>query len=124
MIDVSHDDIETLQKFSVSECRSKFPVAADLNQRIMKSYDAILIPLLKYANRTSYVISPSGIIIYFYTALQPDNHVANTLNALRKWVAEVGGGSGWQNTRPTKVARKIKKPTQCTVGLLCYKVSK
>ena len=42
----------------------------------------------EYANRTSYVISPSGEIIYTYTDLQPDKHVENTLDALRKWVAE------------------------------------
>src|SRR5215813_15450162 len=29
VIGVSHDNIGTLTKFSVSECRSKFPVAAD-----------------------------------------------------------------------------------------------
>ena len=29
VIGVSHDDIATLNKFSVSECQSKFPVAAD-----------------------------------------------------------------------------------------------
>src|SRR5271165_6370654 len=29
VIGMSHDDIATLDKFSTSECRSKFPVAAD-----------------------------------------------------------------------------------------------
>src|SRR5256885_652337 len=42
VIGVSHDDIETLKRFSVSECRSKFAVAADSDRRIMKSYDAVL----------------------------------------------------------------------------------
>ncbi|MBI1174234.1 MAG: redoxin domain-containing protein [Sideroxydans sp.] len=88
VIGVSHDDIDKLNKFSVSECRSKFPVAADPDQRIMKSYDAVLLPFLHYADRTSYVIAPSGEIIYTYTAMQPDNHVKNTLDALRKWIAE------------------------------------
>jgi len=88
VIGVSHDDIEKLNRFSVSECRSKFPVAADPDQSIMKSYDAILLPFLDYANRTSYVIAPNGEIIYTYTDLQPDKHVENTLDALRKWVAE------------------------------------
>ena len=85
VIGVSHDDIEKLNKFSVSECRSKFPVAADPNQSIMKSYDAILAAKPEYANRTSYVIAPSGEIIYTYTDLHPDQHVENTLEALRKW---------------------------------------
>src|SRR6202163_2093236 len=42
VIGVSHDDIDTLNKFSVSECRSKFAVAADKDQSVMKSYDAVL----------------------------------------------------------------------------------
>jgi len=88
VIGVSHDDIEKLNRFSVSECRSKFPVAADPDQSIMKSYDAILAARPEYANRTSYVISPSGAIIYTYTNLQPDKHVENTLDALRKWATE------------------------------------
>ncbi len=88
VIGVSHDGIEKLNKFSVSECRSKFPVASDADQRIMKSYDAVLPQKPKYANRTSYVITPDGEIIYTYTDLHPDKHVENTLTALREWVAE------------------------------------
>lgn len=88
VIGVSHDDIEKLNRFSVSECRSKFPVAADRDQSIMKSYDAILASDPQYANRTSYVIAPSGEIIYSYTDLNPDKHVENTLAALRRWVGE------------------------------------
>jgi thioredoxin-dependent peroxiredoxin len=87
VIGVSHDDIEKLNRFSVSECRSKFPVAADPDQSIMKSYDAILAAKPEYANRTSYVIAPGGEIIYTYTAMQPDKHVENTLDALQKWAA-------------------------------------
>jgi peroxiredoxin Q/BCP len=88
VIGVSHDDIEKLNKFSVSECRSKFPVAADTDQSIMKSYDAILAAKPQYANRTSYVIVPGGKIIYTYTNLHPDQHVGNTLTALREWEAK------------------------------------
>jgi peroxiredoxin Q/BCP len=88
VIGVSHDDIEKLNKFSVSECRSKFPVAADPDQSIMKSYDAVLAAKPEYANRTSYVISPDGKIIYAYTDMQPGKHVANTLDALEKWTAK------------------------------------
>ena len=86
VIGVSNDKIETLDKFSVSECGSKFPVAADTDQSIMKSYDAKL--ALGYANRTSYVISPVGKIIYSYTDLAPDKHVENTLAAVKKWQTE------------------------------------
>jgi len=87
VIGVSHDDIETLKRFSISECRSKFAVAADGDQRIMKAYDAVLVPMLGYANRVSYVIAPDGKIVYAYTALNPDKHVENTLAALEAWRA-------------------------------------
>ena len=87
VIGVSHDDIDKLNKFSVSECRNKFAVAADPDQHIMKSYDAILAKKPEYADRTSYVISPDGKIIYSYTDLNPDQHVANTLAAVKQWKA-------------------------------------
>jgi len=88
VIGVSHDSIETLNKFSVSECRSKFAVAADADQSIMKSYDAVLGIKPEYADRTSYVITPDGKILYEYTALMsPEKHVANTLAAVQQWAA-------------------------------------
>ena len=88
VIGVSHDPIDKLQKFSVSECRSKFAVAADTDQTVMKEYDAVLPQHPEYANRTSYVIAPNGTIIYEYTSLDPTQHVSNTLTALRAWKAD------------------------------------
>jgi peroxiredoxin len=88
VIGVSHDNIETLNKFSVSDCRSKFAVASDADQKITKEYDAVLQQKPEYANRTSYVIAPTGKIIYEYTALDPDKHVENTMAAVEKWKAE------------------------------------
>jgi thioredoxin-dependent peroxiredoxin len=85
VIGVSHDDIETLHKFSVSECRNKFAVAADADRKIMKAYDAQLFLKPDWAKRTSYVIAPTGEIIYSYNALNPDKHVANTMAAVKKW---------------------------------------
>ena len=82
VVGVSGDTIDKLKKFSVSECRSKFPVAADPNFKISKSYDATL--MNAYANRTSYVISPDGKIAYAYSSLDPGKHVANTLAAVKK----------------------------------------
>ena len=84
VIGVSEDDIAKLNKFSVSDCRSKFAVAADANMKIAKAYSALLTTVPKaYANRTSYVIAPDGKIVYAYTSLDPGKHVANTLDALR-----------------------------------------
>ena|ERR1700693_6079884 len=90
VIGVSHDSIAKLNKFSVSECRNKFAVAADPDQHIMKSYDAILAKNPQYADRTSYVIAPNGTVIYSYTDMNPDQHVVNTMAAVKKWKAEHG----------------------------------
>jgi peroxiredoxin Q/BCP len=87
VIGVSHDSIDTLNKFSVSECRNKFAVASDADKKISKAYDANLF-ITSYSSRTSYVIAPNGKIIYEYTALNPDKHVENTMAAVEKWKAE------------------------------------
>ncbi len=87
VIGVSKDDIETLNKFSVSECRNKFAVAADPDLAISKSYDA-KVPLVGYADRTSFVILPDSTVSYAYSALSPDQHVANTLAAVKAWKAQ------------------------------------
>lgn len=88
VIGVSHDPIEKLNKFSVSECRNKFAVASDADGSVMKNYDAVLPVKPDFANRTSYVIAPTGVIIYSYTDLAPDKHVENTMAAVRKWQDE------------------------------------
>ncbi|MGB8625566.1 MAG: peroxiredoxin [Candidatus Cybelea sp.] len=93
VIGVSHDPLDTLQKFSVSDCRSKFAVAADTSQTVMKSYDSVLPQNPQYANRTSYVIAPDGTIIYTYTSLDPSLHVQNTLTALKAWKADHSSGT-------------------------------
>lgn len=85
VIGVSTDNIETLNKFSVSECRGKFAVASDANHAIMKAYDAVLLWKTNYASRVSYVISPDGRIAYRYSDMNPDKHVTNTLAAVREW---------------------------------------
>jgi thioredoxin-dependent peroxiredoxin len=85
VIGVSHDPLDKLQKFSVSECRGKFAVAADTDQTVMKEYDAVFPSQPQYANRISYVIAPNDTIVYEYTSLDPSMHVANTLAALEAW---------------------------------------
>ena len=85
IVGVSGDNIETLRRFSTSECQSKFPVAADSDRSVMKAYDSVLIPLTSYASRTSYVITPDGKVLYSFTSLDPDRHVANTVQALSRW---------------------------------------
>ncbi len=88
VVGVSGDDIATLDKFSVSECQSKFPLVADADRKVMKAYDSVLVPFTAYASRTSYVITPDDRVLYAYTALSPEQHVTNTYNALAAWRAQ------------------------------------
>ena len=85
VIGVSGDDIETLSKFSVQACQSRFPVASDQTQSVMKSFDAVMQTRPEYANRISYVIAPNGSIVYHYMSLNPTKHVEKMLAALRTW---------------------------------------
>jgi peroxiredoxin len=87
VIGVSNDKIDVLNKFSVSECRNKFAVAADGEKKVMKAYDAVLFGFLPMAERTSYVITPDNKVIYAYTAMDPNGHVDNTLAAVKEWRA-------------------------------------
>ncbi len=85
VIGVSQDGIEKLKRFSVSECRSKFPVASDASGKISKEYDAELSSMLGYSSRTSYVIAPDGKILVSYTAMDPEGHVGKTMDAVKEW---------------------------------------
>jgi peroxiredoxin Q/BCP len=85
VIGVSGDDIAKLNRFSVSECRSKFAVASDGDHKISRAYDAVIgIGPVTYSARTSYVIARDGTIAYAYRSADPAQHVANTLDALEK----------------------------------------
>jgi peroxiredoxin len=84
VIGVSRDDIATLDKFSTQVCASKFPVASDKDGAIVKAYDVTL-PIVPMSNRTSFVIAPDGKITYVYSAMAADQHVANTLAAVKAW---------------------------------------
>jgi peroxiredoxin Q/BCP len=83
VVGVSGDDIDTLSKFSVQACQSRFPVASDEKQSVMKSYDAVLKTRPEYANRVSYMIAPDGSVVYHYMSLNPTKHVEKMLDALK-----------------------------------------
>ncbi len=85
LIGMSADDIDTLHKFSLQECGSKFPVAADPDLKVIKAYDSALIRVgsVGVAARISYVIAADGKIAYAYADRNPDKHVENTLAAVK-----------------------------------------
>jgi peroxiredoxin (alkyl hydroperoxide reductase subunit C) len=87
VLGVSHDGIEKLDKFSVSECQSKFPVAADPDGTVIKAYDAKMMMMPGMSTRVSYVITPDDRVIYSYDSLDPSKHVEKTLDAIKTWEA-------------------------------------
>ena len=88
VVGVSGDDLDTIAKFSVQACQSKFPVASDERKSVIKAYDALMQTRPDYANRVSYVIAPNGKVVYSYLSLNPAKHVEKTLSALRQWLQE------------------------------------
>jgi peroxiredoxin len=88
LIGVTSGNIDRLTEFSVSECRSKFPVAADPNAKIAGEYKSTLAIFPGHSDRTSYVIAPDGKVLLAYSNLNPDDHVARTLEAVKAWRAK------------------------------------
>jgi peroxiredoxin len=82
VIGVSHDTIETQQKFSKEECRNAFAVAADGDSKIIKAYDAKLMMVPGMADRISYVIDPKGKVAAVYASMDPEGHVGATMKAV------------------------------------------
>ena len=87
VIGVSHDPIDKLDKFSVSECRNKFAVGSATPATIT-AYDVVLPVKPSISNRTSYVIAPDGTVIYAYSAMDPAGHVTGTMQAVKAWRAQ------------------------------------
>ncbi len=88
VIGVSSDDIETLKKFSQGPCGGKFAVAADLDRKIIKAYDAGMMLMPSMASRISYVVTPDSKILFVHSGMSPDQHVSSTLAALQAWHAK------------------------------------
>lgn len=92
VLGVSADGLEKLKEFSVSACRSKFAVGADPDAKVIKAYDAKMAFMPNMASRISYVITPDRKIYYEYSSSSPDDHVPNTMAAVKRWAA--GGKVG------------------------------
>ena len=89
VVGVTAGNADRVVEFSKVECRDKFAVIADPGGEISKTYDAKLnVPLKTYSNRTSYVIAQNGKIAFEYTSLNPDEHVAKTMAAVKALAAK------------------------------------
>ena len=87
VIGVTAGNLDKLQQISsdTDKCSGKFPVAADPGAKIAKQYDSIIPAKPDWSDRTSYVIAPNGVILHAYSKLEPDDHVNQTLNAVKAY---------------------------------------
>ena len=85
VIGVTAGNLDQLADFSkeTEHCGGKFPVASDPGAKIAKSYDATLMVRPGWSSRTSYVISKNGQVADVYSSLDPTDHVAKTLAAVK-----------------------------------------
>lgn len=86
VIGMSADDISTLKRFSVEECRSAFPVAV-ASKSVIDAYDvnmALVGKVTTMSKRVSYVIAPNGRVAFVHSDLDWRDHVKLTLAAVQR----------------------------------------
>lgn len=98
LIGITAGNADKLQAYSkdTQYCAGKFPLLADPGAKIAKRYDSSLnldpaklppgstLPK-EISGRTSYVLAPSGEVIHAYDDRMPQEHVSQTLSALKTW---------------------------------------
>jgi peroxiredoxin len=84
VVGVSADALDTLQVFSVKECRGAYAVASDPQGKVIRAYDAQLL-LGSTAKRVTYVITPDGKVYSVWSAMSAGAHVSKSLAALKAW---------------------------------------
>jgi len=85
VIGLSADDLPTLKRFSVEECRNAFPVAR-ASAATIRAYDVampVVGKLTTMSNRTSYVIDRNGRVAFVHSDLDWSKHVEKTLAAVK-----------------------------------------
>lgn len=83
VVGMSNDDIETLKRFSVEECRDAFAVGV-ASRKMTEAYDVLLNEQTGVTTRTSYVIAQDGTIAMVHSDMDYRDHVRLTLQAVRK----------------------------------------
>lgn len=86
VIGMSADPVDKLAAFSKAECAGKFPVAS-AGPAIVKGYDVALGRQMEgrdITSRTSYVIGRDGRVVFVHDDMNPSEHVATTLAAVRE----------------------------------------
>ena len=90
VIGITAGKLNELAAFSkeTEHCGGKFAVAADQGAKIAKQYQSVLVVKPDWSDRTSYVIAPNGTILHAYSKMDPSEHVAQTLGAVKAFNAK------------------------------------
>lgn len=86
VIGMSADPVESLRKFSETECAGKFAVAS-AGPAVVRGYDVAFpgpIGGRTVTGRTSYVIGRDGRVAFVHDAMDPARHVELTLAAVQR----------------------------------------
>lgn len=93
VIGMTAGNVDRLVAFSSEHCAGKFAVAA-ASPAVIKGYDVLLKKpdgtATTITSRTSYVIAPSGRIVFAHTDMNPGDHIRMTLDAVRKLKGKKG----------------------------------
>ena len=89
LIGATAGNTDRLAEFSEEHCASAFPVAA-VERDVVRDYEVGMTFRPGWTNRTSMVIAPDGTILHTFTDSGPNDHVNETLTALRDWKASQG----------------------------------
>ena len=84
VVGMSHDDIDTLKRFSTEACRDQFAVASDPQAKTIKAYDAAAAANPERADRISYVSGQDGKVKFVLTSSDPLAHVQQTEAAVKQ----------------------------------------
>lgn len=85
VVGLSADDLGTLKRFSVEECRNAFPVAI-ATKKMIRDYNVAMPVVNKVtamSNRTTYVIDRRGRIVMAHADMDWSEHVAKALAAVK-----------------------------------------
>lgn len=98
LVGITAGNVDRIAEYSkdTQYCAGKFPLLADPGAKIAKQYEASRevpagAPLKAdgaISTRTSYVLAPNGEVIHAYTESKPQEHVAQTLGAVKAWRAK------------------------------------
>jgi len=84
ILGISIDTVESHQEFAKKH-RLPFQLLADPGAIAAARYDAMLnLGIVRLAKRHSFIINPKGIITHTYRNVDPDTHVLDVLNDLKK----------------------------------------